>query len=428
MSHSPATASKHVMSNILNRVSSQTLKDLESLLGKYQKMFDQRLAKVKAKAAAKIAPKKGKGKRTPKVTEKQAAASLARTFGREFLDKGWELLKGAEFKSTDHCQCCDQQCPVHPPSADREGRRYINLSGSTCVPWSSMGTKLGWLHSCTIVFLVWLADLVRASPDIIVDECTRNFDQAAMERLLADTYTAQSLTFSPTNMGLPTRRMRKYTIFVRKDNLKFTIDWSADSMQNMAWRELSLTGKLFFRAPASYKKRALQDLSCHTNRPSQIGDRIAEAREVLATGDAKRLCGHLKVASDRRLMFVCANLKQSSTYYKCDAMVPALTTKSALVWGEDLVPVGNSASRVQRPLYGYEQLAAHGYPVLLPASHRLSALLPAMLSFQQVMSQKKKTLSETELRQMTGNGMHLAAVGLAFLQSILGVSKIDENH
>ena len=237
---------------------------------------------------------------------------------------------------------------------------------------------------------------------------------------------AQSLNFAPTDLGLPTHRLRKYTIFARKDLLKFHISWSRPSMEDVAWRSLTLVGKVFFRSPQSYQKRALKDLARRTNKPEKIGDKDVAPIDVLAGGDRKRLKAHIESAADRGLTFVCANARQTAQFYRCDGMIPVLTTKSNMIWGQDVGQTGSSSDHVARPLYAYEQLAAHGYPVLLPAKHRLSSLLPSLLSFRSMLS--KTSLSESELRTMAGNGMHLAAVGLAILEATLGLIEIQPSE
>jgi hypothetical protein len=108
-------------------------------------------------------------------------------------------------------------CAVHPPADVRANRRYINVSGNTCVPWSMLGSKFGWLHECTIVMLAWLWSLVKALPECIIEECTPRFDWEAFQDLLSKWYVVQSLVYSPCQMGIPVKRQRRYTICIRKD-------------------------------------------------------------------------------------------------------------------------------------------------------------------------------------------------------------------
>ena len=140
--------------------------------------------------------------------------------------------------------------------------------------------------------------------------------------------------------------------------------------------------------------------------------------QLLSDADRLRLDAHVCAASERGLTFVAANVRQTAGYFKCDNLNPALTTSSSLIWGVDLLE-----DKVNRPLLAYEQLAAHGFPVLLPAKHRLSQLLPKNLSFALMMEGAR--LTQFDIQRGVGNGMHVAQIGLAMLEVIAGVDVVS---
>jgi hypothetical protein len=76
-------------------------------------------------------------------------------------------------------------------------------------------------------------------------------------------------------------------------------------------------------------------------------------------------------------------------------------------------------------MLAYEQLGAHGYPVLCDAAHPFSKLLPRLFTFRHILK-SESALNDNSLRKLAGNGMHLAAVGLALTWAVMGIWPDDE--
>ena len=131
-----------------------------------------------------------------KQEEKARIAGEMRKFmksrGKTLLLEMWAVVRQA-ILPTAPCVTHGQHCPVHPSLKERAGRRYLIIGGNVCVPWSTLGNAKGWIHSCTVAFVIWLADMMRASPEIIIDECTQAFDFESMAELLSPTHVCHSI-------------------------------------------------------------------------------------------------------------------------------------------------------------------------------------------------------------------------------------------
>ena len=89
----------------------------------------------------------------------------------------------------------------------------MEISGTTCVAWSNMSTaSLGWLDDSSIPCLTWAYILRGIQPHTIAHECVAAFDYTELSKVLGVAYHAQSVASSPTDLGLPVERKRRYTV------------------------------------------------------------------------------------------------------------------------------------------------------------------------------------------------------------------------
>ena len=145
-------------------------------------------------------------------------------------------------------------------------------------------------------------------------------------------------------------------------------------------------------------------------------------RLLLAPGARRRLVEHEACLKKSALHFGCKNISQTASFYgQAGAEVPSLTKGSAQIWGVDLSAAADSGLIVNRLLVAYEKVGVHGWPILLPAQHDLSKLLPRCFAFRNMLT-SKCSFTESELNVFTGNGMHIAQVGLALSFCLFGVA------
>ena len=92
----------------------------------------------------------------------------------------------------------------------------VEVAGTTCVAWSSMGSGWGWLDVSALPCLVWISWMGASLPDVIIHEITPRFSPEALLNLLGDQYSAASMVTSPVDWGVPSSRPRRYTVFLNK--------------------------------------------------------------------------------------------------------------------------------------------------------------------------------------------------------------------
>ncbi len=205
LNHAPDAGSpEHVFADILARIPHELA---QTLL--------QQAAAARAKIAEKVtATKMGRDRRTAA----DLRARMLRTLGESFVRDVRKALETVDFSSESsgscHCYRHCQGCPASPRAPPRTF--HLEVAGTTCVAWSSMGSHWGWLDSSGLVAMVWAYVMRHEAPDAVLHECTPNFDPALVSEILGDMYECSTMTNSPTLFGVPSRRTRRYTLFWKR--------------------------------------------------------------------------------------------------------------------------------------------------------------------------------------------------------------------
>lgn len=179
-----------------------------------------------------------------------------------------DVLKWVEFNDTDYCLKCKKQCPVTPRKDPEHSTDYwIECSGNTCCPWSSMSDNDGWLDYSTLPFFVWSYSTRFFEPDTIMQENVPQFDHSELHRILSDMtpgvlkslhtrkpsgledvvargYEMQVQTFSPTDLGCPSSRCRKYTAH---HLVPFVTDQFTTGFDALFFRRLCTDGSIYLK-------------------------------------------------------------------------------------------------------------------------------------------------------------------------------------
>ena len=82
-----------------------------------------------------------------------------------------------------------------------------------------MGGRSHWDAAGAVPFTVWATETLFWEPDLVVHECTPDFDIQFMEELCIARYLVQSIVFSPIMLGIPTNRPRRYTLMIHRGRL-----------------------------------------------------------------------------------------------------------------------------------------------------------------------------------------------------------------
>eukprot|EP00971_Amphidinium_carterae_P105593 2091038-Amphidinium_carterae.3 len=242
--HEDCSKSTHRLSSLQDRVSPQMLEQLQSIFAKHREDWEE--------AASKPCKVTGLSSWDKKATWLSSGRNLVVS-----LWKALEAESGACCK-TAPCIKCGTQCPIHPVKA--EDQTYLHIAGSSCIAWSSMGKRDGWFSSSAIEFIIWLHDICRVGQaDIIIHENVPSFDVEVLPQLVPE-YEIQSLVLNPLMFGLPSSRERRYSVLCKTASHSAKSSWSGAGglLRNMLLKSRKASGKVYFAAPMSLVRKALQ--------------------------------------------------------------------------------------------------------------------------------------------------------------------------
>ena len=114
------------------------------------------------------------------------------------------------------CFAHHKKCPYKAPTDVGGAQLFVEVGGNVCTPWSSAGSRHGWLDPVSLPNLVWLWDIRSRKPDIVVNECTPFYEADVVLKFLGpDEYDSFHLKFGPDDLGIPVSRDRLYSVFTR---------------------------------------------------------------------------------------------------------------------------------------------------------------------------------------------------------------------
>lgn len=414
--HLPASRPRHVFTNILDRLYEFDRERLSGIAGEV-------LAKWKQVASQPL----------PKAEMNAYKAKL----GTELRHRLVLALKDVEFRPDSWCIVHRQPCPLDP-KLDPQFSKFLHVeaAGNTCVPWSSSGNHGGWLHECTLPLLVWACHMRYISPDGILNECTGPFEAECLDAdifqdMSSDIprspfgpaggkgYSFSSIVFDATDLGIPSRRERRYSWWGRHGAM--ALDATDHSFESIFFRRMACTAAVFLQAPPEMlaedivqrgvklmklDRDSLVILNLHKVGSVLIPSQVVRLREYTAVTEQK---GLLKDGLWRPGVACClCDLSQNADFGATISVGSCLTLRrTSEVY--DLV--------AGRPYHILEQMLVQGFPVPGLVDHKHSKHFP----FPSLLTGSGR-LSDNDLRVLSGNGMVLPAVG-AFLMYALGASE-----
>ena len=272
----------HVFGDLQERVD----KRLWTKLCRLQQKFIRKAEAAAEKSASSKGQGRGRGKRCDKATNLQE-------LGDKFLHAAAKLLDDNMnyFKKSGACLKCGQTCCWTPRQGDSETAAvpeaiWVEAAGNTCTPWSSRGSRKGWLDEESSVALVWAWSLKAGgqSPDAVINENMPAWPAEKLWHLVWPSCVVMSETFSPCDMGVPCNRVRRYTVVLPQQ------------------------GRLKTMAPLSEK--------CH------------DCKSVLASGDRVRLDAHL--AQMDGFQDVSVDITQNVGHTAAVSVLPTIIKNSKL--------------------------------------------------------------------------------------------------
>jgi site-specific DNA-cytosine methylase len=344
--------------------------------------------------------------------------------------------------------------PGRQTPGEAKGALHIEIAGTTCVAWSSMGAGQGWLRESSLPCLVWCHWVLHSEPDIVIHECTRSFDQSLLQDILGSKYVVESAVTTPTDFGIPANRHRKYTLCRLKRRIAALVAPSASSRaeglcgRGKSHAQQSLRGGGNLPAHVStfqynrsnllsaFARNTLLAADIYLCAPDDMvrtwAAGLAQKRHATVSADGSfsefllppgqrvRLeeyqRRHEKTNTDGNAVSI-VNLMQSPSRFsspKLDVCVPALLRGSHLFC---LSP------HARRPFLAEEHLVMQGIPLanMLPPTSRHSQFFPFNVRVDELMT-------ETQVRRFAGNGMHLSQVGNTLMFALAGVAEAHLCH
>lgn len=369
-------------------------------------------------------------------------------------------------KESAWCLRHAQLCPITPRhSVEFQGRLWVEGSGSTCCPWSPMGQRTCWLDSATLPFFVWAYSTRFYEPDAAIHECVPGFPEEILQHIFSPLaghavpkspfaracpdpqmggYVVRTLKWSPTDLGIPSNRPRKYTsMHLRSSLTSGTIDEL--DIPSIFYRQLRADASVYFAAPASVQRLEFEEVAAKAaaqRSPERVVDDpvvpglAGSSAAMLSSADYVRLEGYMVTAQNRGLCRVAsdgesswfgrrvaiANIAQTPGHgdIKWRAM-PALLRRSKLV---NLVD--------GRFIFAAEHWLVQGFPH--PAFPAVDDGMKKYFPCTELVAdgilgssdgsgsgsgafsrRRHRPLASSAQRVLTGNAMHWAQIGIWFL-------------
>lgn len=340
----------------------------------------------------------------------------------KFMHRARQVTAKWRFSRSDKAWCVRHKkyCKRWP----KEGQLHVEIAGTTCVGLSRMGNCWMWLDDATIPCLVWAAAIRSIQPTLVVHECVPQFKVEVLAELLGPAFSISSVVFSPVDLGIPTERIRRYSI---ADCSKASIvhrAYDVEQFSRFAFRRLMVDGNIYFITENTDKV-----LQQEAERRSMDATTVKHWRDILTASQRQRLDDHevVKVGcittSDRLCWMV--QLAQNADW--CPgrtSVVPTLLRKS-LVWrivwcSEPRSGKTHWHTELDRPLLPLEHMAAEGIPVLslMKAVAEEGEINPIDQCLQ------GQQWSDADLRSLAGNMFHVGAVGSVLLFRLMTIASI----
>ena len=271
--------SKHcrtILANPYSRFSPQCLHG--DIMERCPKKLKERMEKMRQRALDLVQKAQERGK--PK--ESEALLEVGRNLVRKiakFMLQGTAASHETALLNA-HCYKCKKNCSViQRPFEEDDGVLRLHVAGVNCYDWSSMGQGSQWLGESLLPFVQWCKERLVMQEDLILVECVLNFDDTMLAELFAEDYDLLTLRVSPTLLGEPVERGRKYMILLRKEKLEWhpaiakanAVERGSlrleSAFSRLFARTLRMSGDMKFRAPQDDIAARLQTLAAAKKLP-----------------------------------------------------------------------------------------------------------------------------------------------------------------
>ena len=335
----------------------------------------------------------------------QERREIVKEFSLEFFELACQRIEatGMDLVADQSWCCkCNDWCNVCPPTGP--GTMWLEIAGNTCTPWSQAGLQLGWLDRQSVAALCWGFFLLKHKPDFIVNECTRRFDaQGFFARVLGAGHKVTSVVVSPSDMGIPSRRHRRYTIATKCSRIFPAFDFG-DIFPHVASRSIMMRPDVFFCAPEDAQQTCLAELLRRRGLVAPRQSWQATWKLALSFSDRQRLREYIKKYKEGLPGCLC-DVSQNYKWIRSLSQLcfPTLVTNSIIY---------NLMS--ERLLVAPEYFAVNGVPVFAGYDDGDEVMLLPESTFS--------SFSFKTSRRLSGNMMSIPVVG-----SVIGTMLLCSN-
>ena len=344
-------------------------------------------------------------------------------FGAKFVREASGLLRRrVKFtrQSRDWCYKHNKLCRCFPTEAELGTLGlHVEVSGSTCVAFSAIGSGWGWLDPSSLPCLVWARMMDDVQPHLLVHENSPRFSVDILRQLIPS-LKFRSLTICPTDLGHPVRRLRRYSVGIHTCLVREVRHYTAENMAAL-FRAVLLDGDVYFSADKHAVRAHREQLAKQRNLPTLAGNEPGwSSFSVLGGGVFRRLREYHDIAHAPggylEQHSVCVvNIAQNLRFVgpEFTSMVPALLRRSHL-----FILRSSGEEREMLPL---EHWSAQGWPVPAVLPPGSAAASKFAIDMQALVS-----LSSASLKSMAGNGMHMGVVGSVLLFLLSSAEMVRE--
>ena len=308
-------------------------------------------------------------------------------------------------KMMSWCYRHECMCLSNPPAS--HDQISMSVAGISCIDWSVRGKKLGSLGDGCLSWTCYMREVIHYQYDIVVLECTRGYQEADAIFMLAHLYVFEYCIFSPSEIGVPSERWRKYMVFIHR---RGKVQWipgqelNRENLLKTFGRRLACDGHVYMdHTPEHMVDEHIGVLAARQGMPARDEDgRPWKARSVMTRFSRDRLesydelLGNYDEADLPPRVFV--DESQKAAYGHMSECVPALTRKNR-IW----------SLYYDRLMLNEERVEAMGIPAIHSESTLgLAAPWPRAL----------KKFSEAHVNQLSGNSMQLAAISAVLIYTL----------
>ena len=294
-----------------------------------------------------------------KTISKKEFNALAKEMSESLRCELQLALEDMEFVSECWCLIHEKNCPVTPRmDPELEAFYWVEGAGTICKPFSSMSTNPPWCDPSTLSTLTWAYSIRFFEPDEIQQECVSNFHHQVFFEIFGKVdcaiknpwakplpenapyrgYESRMQNFSPTDLGVPTERCRKYC--------NFKLHWSPGtpmSFEDLFYRRMVACPSMFCVAPDTIHKIEIMEIEPRVQKKVR-SQQFTDDSSTAGLGDG----GYYRLEDYRRL-----------------AIANGLLDPSTNTWN---VPIA-ICNLMQNPRMGYGRVHTHEFPAILQQSN-----------------------------------------------------------